>query len=155
MIRPCLVFASVREAIRQYAVGEQTDGFRIRTAKKVNEYFSCLLFCGSTAGLPKIQQPHDMTVGLETGLPQIAQEFASKREAHAVAVSRDREGEGKERGLLNDGKTQSVETMFENIASSLKIIFASEKAEREQREEDERQRAELARRRDLARKRKE
>jgi hypothetical protein len=32
--------------------------------------------------------------------------------------------------------------MFENIASSLKIIFASEKAEREQREEDERQRAE-------------
>lgn len=54
---------------------------------------------------------------------------------------------------------QSVETMFENIASSLKIIFASEKAEREQREEDERQRqrqrAELARRRDLARKRKE
>lgn len=114
MIRPCLDFASVREAIRQYAVGEQTDGFRIRTAKKVNEYFSCLLFCGSTAGLPKIQQPHDMTVGLETGLPQIAQEFASKREAHAVAVSRDREGEGKERGLLNGGEVLPCKNNLRN-----------------------------------------
>lgn len=66
--------------------------------------------------------------------------------------------DGWARGLRKtwaDGRTQSVESMFENIVSGLKIILANEKTERERREEDERQRAELARRRDLAKKRKE
>lgn len=66
--------------------------------------------------------------------------------------------EGWARGLRKtwaDGRTQSVESMFENIVSGLKIVLANEKIERERREEDERQHAELARRRDLARKRKE
>lgn len=45
--------------------------------------------------------------------------------------------------------------MFENIVSGLKILLANTKAERERREEEDRLRAELARRRDLARKRKE
>jgi len=54
-----------------------------------------------------------------------------------------------------DGRTQSVESMFENIVSGLKILLANTKAERERREEEDRLRAELARRRDLARKRKE
>jgi len=66
--------------------------------------------------------------------------------------------DGWARGLRKtwaDGKTQSVEFMFENIVSGLKVILANEKTEREQREEQERQYAELNRRRDLAKKRKE
>ncbi|MFC0219428.1 hypothetical protein ACFFJ7_13600 [Pseudochelatococcus lubricantis] len=54
-----------------------------------------------------------------------------------------------------DGKTQSVESMFENIVSGLKVILSNNKSERERREEQERQRAELARRHALAKKRKE
>ncbi|MFA5957671.1 MAG: hypothetical protein WC811_13960 [Hyphomicrobium sp.] len=54
-----------------------------------------------------------------------------------------------------DGRTQSVESMIEDIVTGLKIILANEKTERERREEDERQRGELARRRDLAKKRNE
>jgi hypothetical protein len=66
--------------------------------------------------------------------------------------------DGWARGLRKtwaDGKTQSVESMFDNIVSGLKIILANEKTERERREEQERQWAELARRRELAKKRKE
>lgn len=54
-----------------------------------------------------------------------------------------------------DGKTQSVESMFEAIVTGLKVILAYEKTERERREEEARQRAEFARRRELARKRRE
>lgn len=66
--------------------------------------------------------------------------------------------DGWARGLRKtwaDGKTQSVESMFDNIVSGLKVILANEKTERERREEQERQWAELARRRELAKKRKE
>ncbi len=64
--------------------------------------------------------------------------------------------EGWARGLRKtwaDGKTQSIESMFEDILAGLKIVLAHEKAERERREEDARQWAELARRRELAKKR--
>lgn len=54
-----------------------------------------------------------------------------------------------------DGKTQSVESMFEAIVSGLKVTLAYEKTERERRAEEALQRAELARRRDLAKKRRE
>lgn len=66
--------------------------------------------------------------------------------------------DGWTRGLRKtwaDGRTQSVESMFENIISGLKVILSNEKTERERREEVERQRAELARRHDLAKKRNE
>jgi hypothetical protein len=45
--------------------------------------------------------------------------------------------------------------MFEDIVSGLKVLLANEKIERERREEAEQQRAEFARRRDLAKKRNE
>lgn len=45
-----------------------------------------------------------------------------------------------------DGRTQSVESMFESIVSGLKILLANTKAERERREEEDRLRAQLARR---------
>lgn len=54
-----------------------------------------------------------------------------------------------------DGKTQTVESMLGDIVIGLKVILAHEKTERESREEAARQRAELTRRRDLAKKRKE
>lgn len=66
--------------------------------------------------------------------------------------------DGWARGLRKtwaDGSTQSVESVFENVVSGLKVLLANEKTERERREEEERQRTELARRRDLAKKRKE
>lgn len=53
-----------------------------------------------------------------------------------------------------DGKTQRINTMIADIVEGLKALLASEKARREKREEDERQWAELSRRRDLAKKRK-
>lgn len=54
-----------------------------------------------------------------------------------------------------DGKTQTVESMFESIVVGLKVILAHNKTERERREDEEQQRAELARRRGLAKQRKE
>jgi hypothetical protein len=66
--------------------------------------------------------------------------------------------EGWPRGVRKtwaDGKTQSIESMLEAITSGLKIILAQEKTERERREEEGRERAELARRHDLAKKRRE
>jgi hypothetical protein len=53
-----------------------------------------------------------------------------------------------------DGKTQSVESMFGDILAGLKIILAYEKSERERREQEALQRAELARRWELVKKRK-
>lgn len=53
-----------------------------------------------------------------------------------------------------DGKTQRIDTMIPAIVDGLKALLASDKAKREKREEDERQWAELSRRRDLAKKRK-
>jgi len=53
-----------------------------------------------------------------------------------------------------DGKTQSIESMFGEIIAGLKVFLAQKKLEREHREEQERQRLELARRHDLAKKRK-
>jgi hypothetical protein len=53
-----------------------------------------------------------------------------------------------------DGKTQRIDTMIAAIVEGLKALLASDKAKREKREEDERQWAELSRRRDLAKKRK-
>jgi hypothetical protein len=66
--------------------------------------------------------------------------------------------DGWARGLRKtwaDGRTQSVESMFEDIITGLKVLLANEKTERERREEEERRRVEFARRRDLAKKRKE
>jgi hypothetical protein len=66
--------------------------------------------------------------------------------------------EGWARGLRKtwaDGKTQSIESMFEGIILGLKVIFAHEKTERERREEEAHQGADLARRHDLAKKRRE
>lgn len=54
-----------------------------------------------------------------------------------------------------DGKTQRIDTMLENVVTGLKAVVASDQEERERREERERQWAELSRRRDLAKKRKE
>ena len=54
-----------------------------------------------------------------------------------------------------DGKTQTVESMLEDIVAGLKVFLAHEKAERERRQEEQRQREELARRHHLAKKRKE
>lgn len=54
-----------------------------------------------------------------------------------------------------DGKTQSVESMLSDIVVGLKVILAHKKTEREEREKAERRRADMARRRDLAKKRKE
>lgn len=53
-----------------------------------------------------------------------------------------------------DGKIQRISTMIPDIVEGFKTLLASEKARREKREEDERQWAELSRRRDLAKKRK-
>jgi hypothetical protein len=53
-----------------------------------------------------------------------------------------------------DGKTQRIDTMIAAIVEGLKALLASDKAKREKREEDERLWAELSRRRDLAKKRK-
>jgi hypothetical protein len=66
--------------------------------------------------------------------------------------------DGWARGLRKtwaDGRTQSVESMFNDIVSGLKVLLSNEKTERERREEQERERAEFAGRRDLAKKRKE
>jgi hypothetical protein len=54
-----------------------------------------------------------------------------------------------------DGKTQTVESMLEEIITGLKVFLAHKKAERERRQEEERQREEWARRYHLAKKRKE
>lgn len=54
-----------------------------------------------------------------------------------------------------DGKTQTVESMFESIVVGLKVILAHNRTERERREEEARQRAEFTRRRELAKQRKE
>lgn len=53
-----------------------------------------------------------------------------------------------------DGKTQRIDTMIPAIVDGLKALLASDRAKREKREEDERRWAELSRRRDLAKKRK-
>lgn len=53
-----------------------------------------------------------------------------------------------------DGKTQRIEIMIAAIVDGLKALLASDKARREKREDDERAWAELSRRRDLAKKRK-
>lgn len=51
-------------------------------------------------------------------------------------------------------KTQRIDTMIPAIVDGLKALLASDRAKREKREEDERRWAELSRRRDLAKKRK-
>lgn len=53
-----------------------------------------------------------------------------------------------------DGKKQRIDTMIAAIVEGLKALLASNKARREKREDDERKWAELSRRRDLAKKRK-
>lgn len=66
--------------------------------------------------------------------------------------------EGWHQGLRKtwaDGKSQRIDTMLENVVTGLKAVLASDREERELREERERQWAELSRRRDLAKKRKE
>lgn len=54
-----------------------------------------------------------------------------------------------------DGKTQTIEKILEDIVAGIKATLASKKSERERWEEDARIRAEMARRRDLSKKRKE
>lgn len=66
--------------------------------------------------------------------------------------------EGYSHGLRRtfaDGKTQTVERLLPDIVSQLEVLLANEKARREEREERERQWAEMSRRRDLAKRRKE
>ncbi len=53
-----------------------------------------------------------------------------------------------------DGKTQTIEVMLEDIVAGIKVILANKKSERERHEEEARIRAEMARRRDLSKKRK-
>lgn len=65
--------------------------------------------------------------------------------------------EGYSHGLRRtfaDGKTQTVERLLPDIVSQLAVLLANEKARREEREERERLWAEMARRRDLAKRRK-
>jgi hypothetical protein len=52
-----------------------------------------------------------------------------------------------------DGKTQTIESMFEKIVDGLKIALVHKKAERERREESARRQAEFSRRCELAKKR--
>jgi hypothetical protein len=54
-----------------------------------------------------------------------------------------------------DGKTQSIESMFEGILAGLKVVLAYKKSERERREQEAREWAELGRRQGLAKKREE
>lgn len=58
------------------------------------------------------------------------------------------------RRTFADGKTQTVERLLPDIVSQLEVLLANEKAQREEREERERQWAEMSRRRDLAKRRK-
>jgi hypothetical protein len=59
------------------------------------------------------------------------------------------------RKIWADGKIQSIESLFPNLISGLKVILAHNKTERERREEEDCRRAELARRHALAKNRKE
>lgn len=53
-----------------------------------------------------------------------------------------------------DGKIQRIERMLEDIVAGIRVILTDEKSRRERREEEDRIRAEMARRRDLSKKRK-
>jgi len=56
---------------------------------------------------------------------------------------------------LLTGKTQTVERLLPDIVSGLEVLLANERARREENEERQRQWAEMSRRRDLAKRRKE
>lgn len=66
--------------------------------------------------------------------------------------------EGYDNGIRHtwaDGKSQTIETVLESIVSGINATLTLRRVRREEQEERERERAELSRRRDLARKRKE
>jgi len=66
--------------------------------------------------------------------------------------------EGYDQGMRHswaDGKVQTIETLLESIVAGIDAMLTLRRAEREQREERDRQWNELCRRRDLAKKRRE